>query len=191
MRELVRAAAPLPINSLIFIGNESTHCPHGLPAPFSIKSFSIRQLSGLDHIDQRLTPHRLAYVVFSFGKIVHESWVCFDAPLPSQYGFDFRIPVVDRSITQDEYKGKGLFPYTLTYILRDLKKRRTGNSAYVLVSPTNNASIRGIQKAGFQFLAHLKGTRVLGLFIINKSIERASQLFGPQDINLLQPPIAS
>jgi hypothetical protein len=145
----------------------------------------------MDRIDERLTQYRLAYVVFCLGEIVHESWVCFDAPLPSQYGFDFRLPVVDRSVTHNLYRGKGIFPYTLDYILHDLKNRGISDDVYVLVSPSNYASIRGIQKAGFKLLAHLKGTRFLGCFITNKSVERWPQISGLQDTNFLKPPIAS
>jgi hypothetical protein len=191
LRELLKAAAPLSIDSLLFIGTETAKRPRRLPAPFSIESFSLKHLSGVDRIDKRLTPYRVAYVVFCSGEIVHESWVCFDAPLPSQFGFDFRLPVIDRSFTQNPYRGKDIFPYTLNYILHDLQNRRISRSVYILVSPTNTASIRGIQKAGFKVLGHLKGTRFLGLFIANKSVDRVPQRLGLRATNSLEPPIAS
>ena len=188
LRELLTAAAPLSINRLLYIGEESAQSPRRLPACFSTKSFSMKHLSGVDRIDERLTRYRLAYVVFCFGEIVHESWVCFDAPLPSQYGFDVRLPVIDRSVTHNLYRGKGIFPYVLNHILHDLKNRRINDGVYVLVSPTNYASIRGIQKAGFKLLAHLKGTRLLGCFITNKSIQICPQGSGLQVTNFLEPP---
>lgn len=188
LRDLLKAAAPLSINSLLYKGEASAKRPYRLPGPFSIKSFSIKELSGVDRIDGRLTPYRLAYVVFCFGEIVHESWVCFDAPVPSQYGFDFRLPVIDRSFTQKLYRGKSIFPFTLNYIVHDLQSRRISNGVYVLVSPTNHASIRGIQKAGFELLAHLQGKRLLGLFVFNKSIQRRPS---KHDAQYFETPIAS
>ena len=191
LRELLKAAAPLSINSLLYMGEQSAKLSRRLPGPFSIKSFSSKHLSGVHRIDERLNPYRLAYVVFCFGEIVHESWVCFDASLPTQFGFDHRLPVIDRSFTHNLYRGKGIFPYTLTYILHDLANRGISDSVYVLVSPLNNASIRGIQKAGFKFLARLQGTRLLGCFITNKSIERGPESLLHSDTKSFKPPIAS
>lgn len=89
LRQLLKAAAPTYINDLLYIGEEPAKVyPHRLPFPLSIKSFSIKNLSGVNRIDERLTAHRLAYVVFCFGEIVHQSWVCFDTLTPAQYKFD-------------------------------------------------------------------------------------------------------
>ena len=173
VRQLTKVVLPIPINELLYIGKESPKmCPHHLTSSVSIKSFSIGHLSGVDRIDKRLTTHRLAYVVFYSGEIVHESWVFFDTLLPSQYGFDSRFPVVGDCFTKPLYRGKCIYPYALSYILNDLRNRNISSNAYILVSPTNNASIRGIENAGYQLLAQLKGTRLLGVFIFNKSTIR-------------------
>ena len=185
--QLLTAAAPTYINNLLYLGVESAKViPHRLPVPVSIKCFSTRHPSGVDRIDKSLTPHRLVYAVFCGGEIVHQSWVRFDALTPSQYGFDSRVPVIGEAFTQRIYRGYGVFPFTMNCILKDLKKRHGTDQVYALVSPTNNASVRGLEKAGFQLLAHLKGTRLLGIFIMNKSIERA-----PEALALPALPIAS
>jgi len=188
LSELLKAAAPLSIDRLLYIGEKPVRRLHRLPARLSVRSFSVDELSGVERIDRKLTRYRLAYVVFSGHEIAHISWVCFDASLPSQYGFDFRLPVIDETVTQSLHRGKGLFPYTLNYILHDLRNRRIADSVYILVSPTNHASIRGIEKAGFRLLARLEGTRLLGVLIINKSIQRAP--LDPWDTKILEPPIA-
>jgi hypothetical protein len=172
-RELVNAVAPMTINDLLYIGEESAELsPHRLPFPLSVKYCSKHCVSGVGSIDARLTPHRSAYVFFRGGEMVHESWVHLDAFTPSQYGFDSRLPVIGQCFTKRAYRGNGIFPAALSYILKDLKNRHITDRVYTLVSPTNNASIRGIEKAGFRRLAHLKGTRLLGLCIANKSVER-------------------
>jgi len=179
LRELFSAVAPITINDLLFIGEESAEVGRpGLAFDLSIKCFSKKHLSGVDRIDERLTPHRLAYAVFCCGEIVHESWVHLDTLTPSQYGFDSRVPVIGGSCTKRMYRGNGIYPYALNYILNDLKNRHISNRAYTLVSATNNASIRGLKKAGFQPLAHLKGARILGFCILNKSIESAPKSVG-------------
>ena len=172
-RQLAKGFLPMPINELLYVGKASPKmCPHRLPSAVSIKSFSLEHPSGVDQIDKRLTSNKLAYVVFYSGEIVHENWVTFDTLLPSQYGFDSRFPVIGHGFTKPQYRGKRLQPYALSYILNDLRHRNISSNAYTLVSPTNNASIRGIENAGYQLLAQLKGTRILGVFIFNKSTIR-------------------
>lgn len=172
-RQLAQSFLPMPINELLYIGKESPKmCSHHLPSPVSIRSFSIEHLSGVDQIDKKLKPNRLAYAVLYSGEIVHESWVFFDALLPLQYGFDSRFPVVGDCFTKPLYRGKSIYPFALNYILNDLRNRNISSNAYILVSPLNKASIRGIENAGYQLLAQLKGTRFLGVFIFNKSTVR-------------------
>ena len=156
----------------------------------SLKSFSAENLSGLDRIDKRLTAYRSAYVVFCCGEIVHQSWVRFDALTPSLYGFDSSVPLIE-SFTNPIYRGNGIYPYALSCLLKDLKSRHITDKVYALVSPKNKASIRGLEKAGFQRLGHLKGTRHLGLFITNKSIERVPESLDRQQAKSLELPIAS
>jgi RimJ/RimL family protein N-acetyltransferase len=185
VRQLLHVVVPRPINELLYISKESSvMCPHRLPHSVSIKSFSIEHLSGLERIDKRLTTHRVAYVVFDREQIIHENWVSFDTLLPSQYGFDSRIPVVGDGFTKPQYRGNGICPYALSFIIKDLRDRNISSNAYTLVSPANNASIRAVEKAGFQPLSHLKGTRLLGCFIFNKSMIKVAD---PQPI-LQTPP---
>lgn len=165
-----KALLPTPINVLLYMGREpSTLCLHHLPSSIAINSFSIGNLSNVDWIDKRLTSYNLAYIGFYSGKIAHESWVSFDTVLPSQFGFNSCFPVIGYSRTLPTYRGRSIYPSVLNYILHDLKTRNISSNAYILVSPENKASIRGIEKAGFELVAHLKGLRIVGSHIINKS----------------------
>ena len=170
VRQMGKALLPTPINVLLYMGREpSTFCLDHLPSSIAINWFSVRNLSNVDRIDKRLTSYNLAYVGFDSGKIVHESWVSFDTLLPSQFGFDSRFPVIGYSRTLSAYRGRSIYPCVLSYILHDLRTRNISSNAYILVSPENKASIRGIEKAGFELVAHLKGLRIAGTHIVNKS----------------------
>jgi hypothetical protein len=172
-RQLAKILLPTSINALLYVSKESPQmCPDPLPPCFSIECFSIEHRSTVTRIDERLTPQNLAYVVFNSEVIVHESWVSFDTLLPSQYGFDSRFPVIAHSSTVPQYRGKSIYPYTLNYILNDLRNRNIISNAYILVSPSNKASIKGIERANFKLVARLKGIRFLGFLIINKSMIR-------------------
>jgi hypothetical protein len=191
LRQLLIAAAPTYIDDLLYTGEASaTKCSLRLPFAVSIKSFSINNLSGVDRIDKRLTSTRSVYVVVCCREIVHQSWIQFDALTPSFYGFDPSVPVIE-SFTNPLFRGYGIYPYALDCILKDLKSRHIADRVYALVPPTNKASIRGLEKAGFQPLAHLKGTRLLGMFILNKSMEKAPRAHVIEDKKSLALPIAS
>lgn len=170
-RELMNALRLRHMNKLLYLSKESPKIsPHRLPSSVSIKSFSMEQPSGVDEIDRRLTAHRIAYVVFYGGEIVHENWISFDTLLPSQFGFDSKIPVVGYVFTKPQYRGKGICPYALSYLLNDMIDRNISRKAYTIVSPTNSASIRAVEKSGFELVAQLKGLRILGGLLINKSM---------------------
>ena len=175
VRQLMKALRPHHMNELLYLSKESPPiCSHRLPSSVSIQAFSIEHPSGVDKIDRRLTTHRLAYVVFYCGEIIHENWVSFDTLLPSQFGFDSRIPVVGYGFTKPQYRGKGICPYALSYLLNDLINRNISRNAYTLVSSTNDSSIRAVEKAGFELIAQLKGLRLLGGMFINKSTIKVS-----------------
>lgn len=170
------ALLPKSINVLLYMGREpSKLCPYPLPSSIAIKLFSVGSLSNVDRIDKRLTYYNRAYVGFYFGEIAHESWVSFDTLLPSQFGFDSRVPVIGYSHTEPQYRGKSIYPAVLNYILHDLRARSVSSNAYILVDPRNKASIRGIEKAGFELVAQLKGLRIVGFLVINKSMAMRSE----------------
>jgi RimJ/RimL family protein N-acetyltransferase len=172
-RQFLDALKPHHTDELLFLSKESPKiCPHRLPSSVSIKYFSIDHPSGIDIIDRRLTTQRLAYVVFHGDEIIHENWLTFDTLLPSQFGFDARMPVVGYGFTSPQYRGKGICPYALSYLLNDMIDRNISRNAYTIVSPTNTASIRAVEKAGFELIAQLKGVRVLGGMFIHKSTIR-------------------
>jgi hypothetical protein len=169
-RQLIESLRPHHVNEFLYLSKESPKiCAHRLPSSVSIKCFSVEHPSGIDGIDKRLTVHRLAYVVFYGGEIIHENWLTFDTLLPLRFGFDPRIPVVGYGFTVPNYRGKGVCPYALSYLLNDMIDRNISRKAYTIVSPTNSASIRAVEKGGFELVAQLKGLRVLGGLLIHKS----------------------
>jgi len=174
------ALRPHHMDELLFVSKESPKIyPHRLSSSVSIKCFSVEHPSGIDVIDKRLTVHRLAYVVFYCGEIIHENWLTFDTLLPSQFGFDSRIPVVGYGFTAPQYRGKGVCPYALSYLLNDMIDRNISRRAYTIVSPTNSASIRAVEKGGFELIAQLKGLRLLGGMFIHKSTIKFSGTGAP------------
>jgi hypothetical protein len=175
VRQLIQRLRPKSIDAYLYLGKESSNMhSRRLITAVSIETFSIDHPSGHDQIDKRLTRNNIAYIVFISGKVAHQSWVFFNTLLPSQYGFDSHLPVIGDSYTAHGFRSQGLFQYSLGYILEDLRIRNISKSAYIITTPGNLSSIRALEKGGCQFLAHLRGTRLFGVFIINKSATMAA-----------------
>ncbi len=54
------------------------------------------------------------------------------------------------------YRGKGIYPYMLTYLVQKAFMLQMGDVIYINADRKNNSSIRGMQKAGFRYWGILK-----------------------------------
>lgn len=98
---------------------------------------------------------------------VHRSHLYDYALLPVQFGYG-KYPVIGDCVTKPEYRGFRIYPHVLAYILHDLQVTSKTEKVYILVAPDNQPSIRGIEHAGFRYIARLTGIRI-GPFIVNRS----------------------
>lgn len=118
----------------------------------------------------RMNDTKIVYAAYHEGRLVHVSWVLLDTLLPTQFGLDPDIPVIADCATDAAYRGRRIYPHVLSRIPADLMRRGLPPAAYILVAPDNEASIRGIERAGFVRQARIQGWRVLG-FIVWKQID--------------------
>jgi hypothetical protein len=136
-----------------------------------IERLTHNQNTGIERIDNRSGPLRECYLARIKGEIAHESWLFYDVLLPGQFGFDADVPVIGDCLTYTAYRGRNIYPHVLRYIAADLEKRKVCKKVFILVSPDNKPSIRGIERAGFYLLARIQGKKILG-FLLNKNIVR-------------------
>jgi RimJ/RimL family protein N-acetyltransferase len=108
------------------------------------------------------TGRKETYIVTLDGQTAHRSWLFWSVRLTRQCGFDARAPVIGDCHTEERFRGRAIYPKVLRYIARDVAERGAA-AVYVLVSPANLPSVRGIEKAGFRRRARLRGTRLAGL----------------------------
>lgn len=87
------------------------------------------------------------------GKIVHTSRVVAK---------NFKYTFLDKNdmeigpcFTDVEYRGKGIYPMVLAKIL----KENINRNFYMVIREDNEASIRGVQKAGFEHVGFVYKTR--------------------------------
>tara|TARA_B100000900_G_scaffold405255_1_gene414615 strand:+ start:1639 stop:2148 length:510 start_codon:yes stop_codon:yes gene_type:complete len=113
-------------------------------------------------VDQGYSVHELIYndeIVYS-GKIFKKVHLL---KLIDKYG----SYAIGDCITAEKYRGKNIYPYTLQMLSKEMFKKK--EELFILVSPENKASIRGIEKAGFSLYCKINTIRI-GVFYTFKKI---------------------
>jgi hypothetical protein len=135
-------------------------------------------LFGLNKSDQVIIPEfKLEYPITFDSEIstflvkdgdvvIHKSKIFNRSLLLKSFGFKQPLMTIGDAFTDDNYRGKGIYPAVLERIVC---KHLQEASLYLLVSPENIPSIRGIEKAGFSKKASLKCLKI-GPIYLNKQL---------------------
>lgn len=113
--------------------------------------------------------YRLYYVEID-GQIVHTSYVIRKS---------FKFPFLKKNdyqigpcFTAENARGKGIYPFTISQILRNESPDLLAEgNAYMVIRDANISSIKGVTTAGFYKCANLKKTKVLRRYLIEKRSE--------------------
>lgn len=130
----------------------------------------------------KIRKHKTGYLVLyifwyflTFGnyKIIYlmneDEIIHFTHILPKFFKFPFLTSYdleIGPSWTKKNYRGKGLFPAILTYIVYQFKAPK--RKFYVLAHSDNLPSQKAIQKAGFVMLGTGFKTSLLGIYRLDK-----------------------
>ena len=154
---LLRKLRPVKLDQLIYVITSDDEQPQP-EAKFSTDRSQIR----FTRKNKQLATYRLLID----AAFVHKSNVFYNTHFLKTIG-KFGAPVIGDCHTDNAFRGKGIYPYMLVHIYRELLTAH--KEIYILVSPENAPSIRGIEKAGFRKVARVKTTR-LGPFYLNKKV---------------------
>jgi len=109
-----------------------------------------------EQVQERLANHNLAYVAFLLGTPVAFGWLALENGRIGELNHEFVLPRQHAYLwnfrTLPEYKGKGIYPLLLQYIITNTREVK---HFWILHAPENLASKRGIEKAGFIFRANV------------------------------------
>lgn len=107
---------------------------------------------------------RIFYAESDEGEIAHTSYVI---PKCLKFAFmkagDFEI---GPCFTAPASRGKGIYPTVIRAICKEFATDR--NTLYMIVKESNTASIRGIEKAGFEKCGIVKKSKILKRYISEK-----------------------
>ena len=86
-----------------------------------------------------------AYTVYDNGKTIHSSYVVWGS---EKFRFLKKGDIeIGPCWTHPDYRGLGIYPAVLSHIIQ--KELAGGGTAYMIIHETNEASQRGVAKAGF------------------------------------------
>ena len=148
---LLNKLKPFPVDLLLYGFKKSTD----LPEPF-IKDFPFT-------ID--FSAKESQFIIEHAGKLIHKSRLFTKSLLLKRFGYKQPFVTIGDCVTDDNFRGKGIYPTVIRHIIR---KFAATHDVYMLVAPTNIASIQGIKKAGLIPLARLQCLKI-GPIYINKT----------------------
>lgn len=124
----------------------------------------IRKRALLHRLKARFDGGNEPFLAFGEGTLAHVSWL-FHPPkvketlLEAHIGNDQRL--IGVCLTVPEFRGKNIYPVVLQHILRNVFAQGI-KTVFITTSPSNIASIRGIEKVGFRRLKKVRGFILFG-----------------------------
>lgn len=133
--------------------------PAGLKIEIStdIRLLSIIGSNSFEDVTKRLANDNLAFVAFIHNQPAAFGWMARDNAKIGELSHAFILPTGNRYLwnfrTLEAYRGQGIYPALLQYILQYGDDE--ANRFWIIHAPENNASLNGIQKAGFEYVGKL------------------------------------
>jgi len=121
-------------------------------AALSAEGYDFSRLD-LTRASMHLSRQGMLFCVFIYGRVAHQSWVSMNRdtdidPIASHVNYE-GCAYIGACQTWPEYRGLGLYSYTLSEICKVLKADGL-SKAMLTIAPDNRSSIAGVTKAGFR-----------------------------------------
>lgn len=133
--------------------------PAGLKMEVSndISLLSILGNNNIEEVIKRFANDNLAFVAYINNQPAAFGWMARDHAKIGELDHELILPAGNRYLwnfrTMEAFRGLGIYPALLQYILQ-----HAGDEAkrfWIIHAPENNASLKGIQKAGFHYVGKL------------------------------------
>ena len=133
--------------------------PAGLRMELStdILLLSIIGNTTMEEVTKRLANDNLVFVAYLNNQPAAFGWMARDNAKIGELDHEFILPAGNRYLwnfrTLEAYRGLGIYPALLQYILQHADDE--ANRFWIIHAPENHASLKGIQKAGFEYVGKL------------------------------------
>ena len=149
------------IDNTVFFSKPVEELPDLLLSPFfTIKIFDKDFSNEITLSRDREINNSICYAVYKDDELIHESWVFKSKLLATQLGYKRKF-IIGNSVTKENYRGQGIYPFILHFIL----KNNPDKKFIIFTDVSNNSSEKGILKAGFFRVYRFKLIRLLGIKI--------------------------
>lgn len=107
----------------------------------------------------------LLFLISKNNEVLHISFVQFKSRYKKLIQENNESPLIGNCWTDGNYRGNGFYPFTIFSAAEELFRR---NYHRVIISCTsdNIASIKGIEKSGFELVSHIKSYIFFNKFVI-------------------------
>lgn len=105
------------------------------------------------------------------GTVICYAFVLFRTHYKRVLGVEDEVPLIANCFTEPTARGRGLYTRLLGQLCRELASRGYTRAA-ISCEPSNVASRRGIARAGFIGLAHIRSTTILWRLIVSRRVQR-------------------
>jgi ribosomal protein S18 acetylase RimI-like enzyme len=111
----------------------------------------------LEEVNKRLSNEHVAFVAFMNNVPAAFGWMARSKAFIGELNHEVMLPTGNRYLwnfrTMEAFRGKGIYPALLRHIIQSEEKR--ANTFWIIHAPENTASLRGIQKAGFEYVGRI------------------------------------
>jgi hypothetical protein len=141
-------------NSLPFVTS-----PAGLQIKECYDAGMLAAMGGttIEEVNKRLSNEHAAFVAFMNNVPAAFGWMARGKAFIGELSHEMVLPVGNRYLwnfrTMEPFRGMGIYPALLQYMIRFEQKK--ADRFWIIHAPENNSSLKGIHKAGFEFVGKL------------------------------------
>jgi len=137
----------------------SVKIPAGLKIEVSTDAALLSKLGNttVEEVLKRLSNNHLAFVAYINNQPAAFGWMAITKARIGELNHEFSLPQKNRYLwnfrTLAEHRGLGIYPALLQYIMR--YEGENVNRFWIIHAPENKSSLKGITKAGFEYVGKL------------------------------------
>ncbi len=113
--------------------------------------------TSLDDVRMRLANDNIAFIAYINSQPAAFGWMARSSARIGELNHEFILPEGNRYLwnfrTVEAFRGLGIYPYLLQFIIQS--EAAFAERYWIIHAPENKSSLRGIKKAGFQYLGRL------------------------------------
>jgi GNAT superfamily N-acetyltransferase len=131
-----------------------------------------------EDVVKRIANDHVAFVAYVNNMPAAFGWMARGKAMIGELAHELILPIGNRYLwnfrTMEAFRGLGIYPALLQYIIHWEKER--ADRFWIIHAPENRSSLKGIKKAGFQYVGKLYSSKDVAT-IENTALSRSSHKF--------------